>query len=510
MAASDSSILFSAAWLTQARNLTDRQRAQIISKVPDQTSGDFPDLAAWLTHACGSSAKTTARKTERARRLADEWARQGVSVVRTDALLAGKPSAAEELPPVLLLWGQGRGLQQPAAAILNSRKTRRLAPEDRWVDVTREMFERAGRQGLAILSSLGNYPYDLVTVLAKNEGLELVVLLDGPLPPMTSPDQAEAFLHQYKDFFNPARTIFLSPFTPGRLPPVKERGLVRDQCLAGLAEVIFVAEIRTGGNMETLAARALEDGRPVQVFEPNRFDAAVGGNCSLKELGAKAIRIAASSRKTSSHSWKKVNLQFRDLSTILGRDYLVHFTRSCPGPWPGQSLFEFYQYLLAGTEGAAHTALDTLRRILEEGLIRGSRRLVRGGIKAVSFTSGDLPDLGSLMKWRPGLVRPTWEPYGLALPRDVLESLGAAPVIYGGEEDWKRLPDQDKFRFQLHRPPHTDWTGENEWRLPGDLDLNLVLQNRMRILVPQTHEAEELVRRYRDISIVVMGLENQV
>ncbi|MBF0530904.1 MAG: hypothetical protein HQK55_16875, partial [Deltaproteobacteria bacterium] len=171
---------------------------------------------------------------------------------------------------------------------------------------------------------------------------------------------------------------------------------------------------------------------------------------------------------------------------------LVHFTRACPGPWPGQGLADYYESLVAGREGAAHTAFDTLKRILAEGRLKASGRLIRGSFPVISFTSNGPTGLANLVRWRRTWQRWTVEPYGLIISRKKLRTLGATPVIYGDGQTWSRLPPNQRYRFQMSSSGGQEWRAEKEWRLSGDLELSLFASTELTIVLPSMREAEEI------------------
>jgi hypothetical protein len=169
--------------------------------------------------------------------------------------------------------------------------------------------------------------------------------------------------------------------------------------------------------------------------------------------------------------------------------YLIHYTRSCPGPWPGQSYGDYCQSLIDGREEADHSGFHTLRRILEEGVIRGSARLTRGKRAVVSLTECLPGELIRLIKWRKGLIRWSFEPYGIAIAKDILVGLGARPVIYGDETTFRNLSDGDKFLFQPRSSGGKDWSVEQEWRIQGDVYLKNLLFQDLAVIVDTLDEA---------------------
>ena len=174
-------------------------------------------------------------------------------------------------------------------------------------------------------------------------------------------------------------------------------------------------------------------------------------------------------------------------------EYLYHYTRACPGPWPGQSHEEFLLSLLRGDGLSGHTVLDTLIRIVLEEKIRASLKLVRGEQAVVSWTSRPPMELDSMRRWNRALIRWTFEPFGVAVKRSSLRQMGAKPVIYAPESVYSRLTPSQRFRFQLHRPPRCSWKVEREWRLPRDLLLDRPPVDRNWFLfVPGPADAQRL------------------
>jgi len=468
-----------AALLSRRRELSHDERAAIIAGFPAKTTAIDPDIGMCLAEIdrelnrlniipASGSPWPSPRQLERGMAEARAWLDEGVFILTRDELRPVSETAVG-LPPFFFARGSRPALGSPLTAILNSRKPRRVNPEDGWISVTRKLAEKAAEQGHGFVSSLGNYSYELLCRLARLTDSPTLVVCPDVLPFMLGRDKIRAFLSEYGGLFTPERTLFLSPFTPGRLPSEKDRAVIRDECVANIASRVFVGEIRPGGNMARLAGLA----ENAVLIRPTL-------DKPLKTPGR-------SVGKRPAEGPVKPALILSDLET---ESYLFHFTRSCPGPWPGQTRPEFYQALLDGGEGAAHTGFDALVRILKEKTVRASGRLIRGGASVVSFTGESLSGSPELIRWRPGLIRWTFEPYGLAVPEDILVELGAVPVIYGGEETWKALPDREKFRFQYHHPPVTDWSLEKEWRLPGDLDLSQIPADRIRVIAVRPAEAE--------------------
>ncbi len=107
-------------------------------------------------------------------------------------------------------------LELPAAAILNSRKPRRISPDDKWLQETKRLVQLAVAEGFAIVSSYGNTSYCVVSRLSKDS--PMIVVCDDVLPSMAGEKTALEFLSAYHDLFRDERTLFISPFPPGVRP----------------------------------------------------------------------------------------------------------------------------------------------------------------------------------------------------------------------------------------------------------------------------------------------------
>ena len=156
---------------------------------------------------------------------------------------------------------------------------------------------------------------------------------------------------------------------------------------------------------------------------------------------------------------------------IDSSDWLVHCTRECSGPWPGQSSDNYLDDLILGRASADHSVGSTLRRILIERRLRAVSRPVRGAARAVSFTASPLEELATRRIFRTHRGRWDFEPFGLAISRDWLIARGARPVVYRSRS---QLVGDDPFEqpARSHGAGNLDWTAEHEWRHPGDVDFS--------------------------------------
>ncbi len=477
--------LLAAALAARKGGTSPAGRAELIAGCPGFPPEEVPEGVAEYFARTGMA--TTRKVLAEASALASSWLTAGVFTLTLQAKKSFSPS-----PPLAFAWG-AKSCGGRTAAFVNSRKPQRIKPDDRWLAALRRMLDGLPPDR-AVIGSLGNPQYELVCAAAAESGRFLVLVLDGPLPQMNAPQRAVKFFEEYAGLATAGRTLYLSPFPPGPVPSPKACGPIRDAWVMSLADEVYVVEVRSGGNMADLAGAALKAGTGVKVFRPEKFGRSAAGNKELLEAGAEPWRMPpGGGLKTKKRALDDCPDQ---VLTLPENDYLIHYTRAWPGPWPGQSRADYYSSLLRGDPDSGHGAFDSLRRILLEKKIRASARMVRGNEPVTSFTSVRPEDLDGLIRWNPALIRWTFEPYGLAIPREFLLQAGAEPVIYGSESDWENMPAARRYRFQLQRSGETEWFKEREWRLRGGLDLSGLDQRKMVALVPTAGEAGLISREF--------------
>ncbi|MFH1114501.1 MAG: hypothetical protein V1792_11320 [Pseudomonadota bacterium] len=530
-------VLFTAAVLADHGRLDHNERTRVISSVDEFDIHDPGERLNGLCEALASSGEALPcipgpRLLSRAANRAEEWLSLGIHPLFL-TVPAGPDTTKPQKPRVFFTKGSRAILHMPAVAVLNSRKPRSVSPGDPWLIGVKRLVEYARDDRTAVVSSYGNLAYSIVSSLAK--GSPLIVVCDRVLPFMAGEKERERFIYDYRDLFQWESTLFMSSFSPGAPAPRPVRSVERDALVAELASTLLVAEIRPGGNMEAILTKAKQRnvnilgvdicpkpppsiGRisvlPVPAGLGNG-NTASGQDTVHDSPGAAcgALRPADNKAGSDVHTheaepentvgvfdsgWRKRlgACVITSIEEVAGRGCLVHYTRSCPGPWPGQTMAEYCRSLIAGHGDAAHTAFDTLIRILREGLIRGSSRMIRGTVPVVSFTECLPPDLFPLIKWRTGLARWSFEPYGIAVEKEVLLKLGARRVVYGDEKVYESLPPEERYRFQLLGSAGKDWSGEREWRLRGNLDIKNIEREDMVVVVRTMREAASVEERF--------------
>lgn len=303
---------------------------------------------------------------------------------------------------------------------------------------------------------------------------------------------------------------------------------VQDRAAMALADRVFAVHVRKGGTIAGLLTRRLADPRfatgSVFVASTLRHSNSLSER-QLKldewlERGAVGwllpepdVRLsntfAGCSKQSESPFVQSLTAPYIAPYTAIRSDvsidenewpFLSHCTRANAGPLPGESMEHYWDR--AWTQGSipvGHSIL-TLHQILQDQRIKGNSSLTRSQLPCVSFSEVPLHELLSRRQFRSHLGRWDWEPYGIMIRREVLERLGARPVIYGEEADYKQLADHDKPYFQPRGKKSTrnnqDWTIEREWRVLGDLVFAELPRDSILVFVATRAEAQQFARRF--------------
>ena len=468
------------------------------------------DLRSWMQE---SFPALNAGLWENCRKQADEFLETGVKVFRWGVPFCGpitleapSQSGAASCPAVLFGKG-GLNSDLPLLAVFNSRKPRLISPDSNWLKALRFFFRSLDPRQIALAGSTGTLTYDLAGAHALRSGLPQLLVAPFPL--------LKADRELLKIYGESAQGIpvFSCMLETQRVLACSKRQapICRDRILGALANFHLVLEIRSRGNLlAVLEEIQAKSPRSQFVFEPEKTNSSNTGNHTLltkfsehahgfklprsEDLpAANPVRTQCPANENSPRFSKGRPLGFYHSSQhddISWGNYLFHYTRACAGPWPGQSYHQYLVNLLDGHPLSGHSALETLIRIIQEGLIRAGSRMVRGQAAVISWSSHPPQELFVMRKWNRALVRWTVEPYGVAVRRDILRSLGAKPAIYGSEQVYSRLVESERYRFQLSRS--ASWRHEREWRFPGSLTLGKIKSDKGFVFVQTKEENAKL------------------
>lgn len=443
-------------------------------------SDTLPDaLRAWVSETVG--AQVSAKAWDLCRKEAEMRFRTGIRIFRYIGV--GERAAGSSICRPAVLFCRGDPVfDLPWLAVFNSRKPRLVSPEAAWLEALRFSFAGLNDEKFVVASSSGTLTYDLACAHALRLKLPLVLAAQHSVLQESSLGEVTAGVP------------VLSCLVDASACPKDRKQVCRDRILAGLSHVHLVLELRSGGNLATV----LEERQRVEpglqfVFEPALKNPSNAGNFRLLDSfpaysrGFRLPQSTRSSEKTAEPAGRMLPAH------IDWQRFLYHYTRGCPGPWPGEEYLEYLGKLLDGDPRSGHSALDTLIRIAAERRLRASAGLVRGREPVVSLSAHTPPDFFRLRAWNTTLSRWTVEPYGIAVSRDYLKSLGAMPAVYGPDTIYSRLPESGRYRFQLNVRDRSAWKYEREWRLRGDIDFSEVKDGDCFLFVPTGDEKEKLL-----------------
>lgn len=346
----------------------------------------------------------------------------------------------------------------PKAAILNSRQSKYPVGDDPWIKATAKAVEFVKSNNYVLVTSIGMNTWEMTLAMASLRKVPVIVVLAGA---SADPDRVSDWLAG-RFRLDPASTACV--FIKAKSARGKKSGwLTRDKAVIDLADIIVPISIRSGGNF----------GRLLTEY-------------TGKIHGEFAVSYQKPARPRPQYTSFKINPVWRD------GEWLVHFTRTTPGPWPDETDYDYYRAVLSSGAEYCRSALATLEHILTTGVIYGSGRNIRQGRPVVGFARLSGEACGDLFRYRARLVNPYFEPYGIAIRREAAADLGLRPVRYGTPDIYARLPEVERPYFQNVGSDGIRWKGENEWRFVGDFRLSCLLADTVKVIVPALSESRRL------------------
>jgi hypothetical protein len=487
--------LFATAILSRIRALDYLKRSELIASVcvkriptesvPEYLRSEIPPKD--RKHYSKSYFTNNHRLIESAMLEAQRWYDMGIFVSSSTESQMFRMCA--DISPVIFTFGDLGILSKLTAMIMNSRKSRSIGSNTPWLKKTVELTRYAIRNQWTMISADGSISYLMVAWLARFSGL--VMVCDSPLPFMIDGIPKDQFLKEFSGILRIEKTLFVSSFTPGRIPDIRQRWRLRDHIAASLSDILIPCEIRPAGNMSEILRVAEVSGKIVVKNIPGHEQVR-----SLPKKSTETKTMGDVARKSEVVPKQNKIYPLSVSGLVRPKDILLtHYTRACPGPWPDQTWSDYLKSLEYGDPGCSHTAFDTLGRIIQEKRIRSSSKWVRGTAPVVCFTEQEPEQFHRICKWRRGLMRKTFEPYGIAFSRDYLLSKGARKVSYIGEDGFKTLQEESRVFFQLFSCSSLNWFEEKEWRIVNDLDFSSIDSSDWFVIVPDEEEARNLLNQ---------------
>ncbi len=406
-----------------------------------------------------------------------------------------------------LLWYANRTTRvrsrMQLTSIVSSRIGRRYEEHRDWMGAIRQICGGLAHNE-SLITSRKTTCHDFVTHCCSTQGVSSIAYR------FTRHQTLRNWLKSIREGRWSADAVLVSP-------PVESQGLsaeqvqhtaVRDRLLIALPHRVIVLNMQPHGQIKRLLAARLN----ATSDRADMVQLAIGPGLINRGSATEFIRRGALSwhavsvvKTTSMKSRIRLgrksavaggnNSRPSQLSFGLDQNCLIHSTRSCAGPWPGQSHASFMDDLIWGRQEADHSILATLIRIVRQRRLMAGTAAIRGGQSVVCFSHGSLSRHAARRVYRPHRVRWDCESYGLAIDASWGRQRGIRPVVYGSETTWQRLTPQERPFFQSatsRAHSKIDWRKEREWRHLGDLTLDDLPRDQAVVFVPSEQDCDAL------------------
>lgn len=358
----------------------------------------------------------------------------------------------------------GNMIQIRYAVVLNSRQT--LQPSNRfdWIKRSQEAVKWAQENGFGLISSVGVPSWEVITALGSTRLMTIKLVI-----PINEPGQFIERAKWVTDQFDlQAHLVRFIPCLVEESGKSQRRPKSeRDSMILSQAELIVPVSIRPRGLLEELIGRQQKAGTEIEDQFRTKY---------LPRSEPLAYTLEGLDLNPALHK--------------LGVDHVVHWTRACNGPWPDELLIDYYRDILSSPR-YPRLAIDSLKHILETGVIRASNRNLPADTRAISFSSAKPSELVRLVKWRARRRLMSFEPYGIGFDQELAERIGIKSVVYYDKEVGP--PESDVAPWQLQsQGTITNWRNEKESRLPRDLRLYDLPKEKMILFCLMADEAKQL------------------
>jgi len=360
----------------------------------------------------------------------------------------------------MIFLGNKSLLDDKSAVILNSSQSKIPCGNDSWIKATSDASLSLIRSGYTLVTSLGLNTWELTAYLAVEFGGKQIIVS----PDIDDCGGAEILNRIIEQFgIDPQRfaMVFMTDRKESNKPKANWEN--RDMTAISLANLLVPVSVRPAGRLEKL----IENAAPAKTIES-------------------AYRVEYQKPNIRPPRYLKEEIRFDPAMW----NYITHWTRTCHGPWPGQSKRSFYESLINSNSEYPNNALRTLINIARERRIRASSERLRKGERAVGFTESNPAETIARIRWLPKRSNWNFEPYGIAIRKQTAIKIGIRPVCYGDSHDYSSLPPDERPFFQSRGRKGVDWSEEKEWRHPGDINLTKIALEDIKFLTWRKSEAD--------------------
>ncbi len=439
-------------------------------------------IAVWADHALN----LPAQKMRRVHRLLAALK----SLKPQQASLSESPLAGQ------FVWHASALPAERRLSILSSRLGRDAATQRLWLRELRPAVEWAKHEGRVLVTVEGTTAARPVERLAMLRRTPVIRYRLASTSDTVSWFEQSVLASAESDAAD-CPTVFVSPclntLTNGSASAdelERNEPIDRDELLASLGDDLLALKVRPGSTTERLLRSRLNSKAAPEPWGQCWLSASrelipIETATTLIGLGAREADFDSSTHRALSIcieddlqpvSDRNDRAQLNSLSAGSW-DFLTHWTRAKDSMSLQKLSDAELDELLLSDENCDRSALGVLLSILKQRRIRATAQTIRGPVPVVCFTAMPLQQITEQRTFRTHRGRWDFEHYGLCIRREALCRFGAQPVIYGTDEEFESLSDADRPWFQLRASSSSsseiDWTIEQEWRMPGDVDLTL-------------------------------------
>lgn len=419
-----------------------------------------------------------------------------------------------------LVYLRGFDFEKRTLGIASSRIGRDLAGKSAWFRFLRAACVRAAQNDEFVLTSKGTSTEQFVRRCKELFGTRVCVVVVSESQSLRDwfRDEIVAASSIEPASRNETAAILISPAVAVNDQAVESPVTApeADRALAALSDRLLALATRKGGNWDRLIRWRLDSNhhgvgttlialgeRSItnKVRDELLAAGAIGWTVtsvlqqSAVDSSTESDSSTGASGKNSTGKAERAARYGPTVSSIDFTEYLAHCTRRRDGPWPNQSKQAYLDDLIL--ESADHSALSTLVRIAEMRCLLGSSDSIAGDTPIVSFTAVPLDELQQLRVFRSHRGRWDFEPYGICIRRSWIQNQNGKPVRYATRDEWETMSHEQRLFWHLDTTTtksgnEIDWTVEQEWRVPGDLDLTELTADDAFVFVPTSKEARVL------------------
>lgn len=363
------------------------------------------------------------------------------------------------------------------AAVLISRQPLRPSSQTLWVQKAVEAVRWVKRNSCTLLTSVGNQTWEMLVTIAARQQVPQILII----PSLNSDAYEASKSFVVQQFCIPHELVSFVPLyfhTENCTNALLQQQ--RDRAVIDRASIIIPISLRKGGVLETLIT--------------NHGSSEIVADFQIQYTGrTKPLHYTV--------PCEKVNEKITSL--LLETTFITHWTRTCNGAWPEETLERYYSCILDSVQ-YPRSAFDTLRNILAGKKIIASARNIHRNNRVVCFSGLPPHEFCRLMRWRARYCQMSFEPYGIGIDMQTALDYGIQPVLYYDKSSrYVQSCSENEWLLQSTGKKN-DWRTEKEYRYCGDFDFSTIPHDCIVCFCYTQKEALDLEKEfgYRVLSFI--------